>query len=70
MIQEQINVLLYGVSYTKNEGFLKSDKFERLIESLLEFEKKAVRIDAEDEESDSEDNEELDDCVINENQSH
>ena len=64
MIQEQINVLLYGVSYNKNEEFLKSEKFDKIIESLLEFEKKAISIDAEDSEGDSDDHEEIEDSSI------
>ena len=54
MITEQINTVLFGVTYTKKENFILSDKFQEIVDSILEFEKRELRIDAEDEESESE----------------
>ena len=36
------------------DNFIKSDRFNEIVDSLLEFEKKTIRIDAEDSESDDE----------------
>ena len=54
MIQEQINAILFGVGYQKRDSFINSQNFEDIVDALLEFEKKTIRIDAEDWESDSE----------------
>ena len=55
MITEQINTVLFGVTYIKKQGFIESDKFQEIVDWILEFEKKELRIDAEDEESEDED---------------
>ena len=58
MISEQINTILFGMTYTKREGFLKSTKFQEIVDAIMEFEKKELNIDAEDVEDDDEDEEE------------
>jgi hypothetical protein len=37
LVQEQINSILFGVTYRKNEEFFLSDKFDELIECLVEY---------------------------------
>ena len=54
MIPEQINAILFGMTYSKREGFLKSAKFEEIVDCLLEFEKKELKIDAEEVEDEPE----------------
>ena len=67
MISEQINKILFGITYAKREGFIKSHKFEEIVDAIMEFEKKELNIDAEDVESDSEDINIEDDKEIHEN---
>ena len=51
------------------DDYIKSDKFDEIVDSLLEFEKKTIRIDAEDSESESEGDEVNEDDAINEHNS-
>ena len=52
LIHEQINAILFGFTYKKNEDFFLSDKYDTLIEWLAEYERKDIIVEAEDEELD------------------
>ena len=68
MIPEQINTILFGMTYTKKAEFVKSPKFEEIVDCLLEFEKKELKIDAEEIEDEPEEvNFAEDDKEIHEN---
>ena len=53
MITEQINRVLFGVTYVKKEAFIESQKFQDIVDWILEFEKRELRIDAEDDDESS-----------------
>ena len=68
MIPEQINTILFGMTYTKKAEFVKSPKFEEIVDCLFEFEKKELKIDAEEIEDEPEEvNFAEDDKEIHEN---
>lgn len=53
MVGEQINAILFGVTYKKNEEFFLSDEYDRLIECLSLYDKKEVVSDSPDGDIDS-----------------